>query len=250
MLDGYRIIDAHGHVGSWQQYGMDDGLDGVLHMMDRGGVDVACLFNVFWGEARRGNDALAAFVQARPDRFIGFAFVTPHYPEEMVPELERAVDRLGFKGIKIYPPYFPLPVSDPVWDPVFAFANERGLPLLSHTWGGDAKCCPSLFVPLAERYPNVSWIVGHAGGTGAGRGIAVEAARKVPNLYLEICSSWRNPGAIEDLVSGAGADRVLYGSDLPLIEPRVHVGRVMTADLSEADRRKVLGENVARILKM
>jgi predicted TIM-barrel fold metal-dependent hydrolase len=105
-------------------------------------------------------------------------------------------------------------------------------------------------VPLAERYPNVSWIMGHAGGTEAGREIGVEAARKVPNLYLEICSSWRNPGSIEQLVSGAGADRVLYGSDLPLMEPRIHVGRVMTAEISGADRRKVLGDNMARILKM
>jgi predicted TIM-barrel fold metal-dependent hydrolase len=92
--------------------------------------------------------------------------------------------------------------------------------------------------------------MGHSGGGEAGRRISVESARKVPNLYLEICSSARNPGAIEYLVSGAGADRVLYGSDLPLIDPRVHVGRVMTADITDADRRKVLGENMARLLKM
>lgn len=250
MIEDYRIIDAHGHVGSWGQYGMDDSLEGVLNTMDRGGVDVACLFNVFWGEASRGNDALAEFVRARPDRFVGFAFVTPHYPEEILPELERAIDRLGFRGIKIYPPYFDRPVSDPVWSPIFAFANERGLPLISHTWREDARCCPSLFVPLAEKYPNVAWIMGHAGGGEPGRKIAVEAARRAPNIYLEICSSYRNPGAVERLVAGAGADRVLYGSDLPLMEPRIHVGRVMTADLSDADRRKVLGENTARLLKM
>jgi hypothetical protein len=34
------------------------------------------------------------------------------------------------------------------------------------------------------------------------------------------------------------------------MEPRIHVGRVMTADISDADRRKVLGENTARLLKM
>jgi predicted TIM-barrel fold metal-dependent hydrolase len=250
MIDGYRILDAHGHAGSWQQYGMDDRLDRVLNAMDRGGVDAVCLFNIFWGEARRGNDVVAEFLRARPDRFHGFAFVTPHYPEEMVPELERAVDRLGFRGIKIYPPYFDRPVSDPVWEPVFAFANERELPVISHTWGRDAKCCPSLFVPLAKRYPKASFIMGHAGGGEDGRRFAVEAVREVPNIYLEICSSARNPGAIEFLVAGVGADRVLYGSDIPLIEPRVHVGRVMTADLSVADRRKVLGENLARLLKI
>ena len=74
------------------------------------------------------------------------------------------------------------------------------------------------------------------------------AAQKCPNIYIEICSSWRQFGSIEELVEGAGAGRILFGSDMPLMEPRVQMGRVLTARISEQAQRKILGENAARLL--
>jgi len=242
------VIDFHAHLGSWPQYGMDGDLAGMIRAMDLAGVDRSCIFNIFYGDARRGNEAVARAVAQYPDRFIGFAFVTPHYPEEMRPELGRAVDTLGLKGLKIYPPYFNRPVTDEVWAPAFEFCQERGLPILSHSWGGDAYCRPTLFAELAERYPAVSWVLGHAGGGPEGWEEAIEAARRVPNLFLEICGSARTPGSIERLVEGAGEDRVLFGSDNPLLDPRIQLGRIITSTLSESAKRQVMGGNAARIL--
>ena len=51
-------------------------------------------------------------------------------------------------------------------------------------------------------------------------------------------------------MEGAGADRVLFGSDMPEQDVRHHVGRVLTADISEEAKRKVLGLNAARLLKL
>ena len=93
-----------------------------------------------------------------------------------------------------------------------------------------------------------SRVLAHAGNFASGRRSSVDAARKAPNLYIEICSSWREFGSIEELVEGAGEDRVLYGSDLPLMDPRIQAGRVLTADIGDAAKRKVLGENAARLL--
>ena len=248
MIDGYRVIDFHCHVGAWPQYGMFDDVDDMLRVMDDAGVDQACIFNVFQGDHHRGNDEVAAVVRRHPDRFIGFAFVTPLYPEEIESELTRAFDDLGMRAIKIYPPYFDRPVTDPVWEPIFSFAHERRLVVISHTWGGDSKCDPMLFVTLADRYPNVRWVMGHAGGTEQGRRYGKDAARAHPNIYLEICSSYRNIGAVEDLVTAAGEDRVIYGSDMPLLDPRIHVGRVITTDLPSAVKQKILGDNASRLL--
>jgi predicted TIM-barrel fold metal-dependent hydrolase len=227
---------------------MEDDLADMIRAMDRAGVDKACLFHIFYGDAARGNDAVAAAVAAYPDRFIGFAFVTPHYPEEMIPELERAFGSLGLRGLKIYPPYAHKPATDPVWQPALEWANERGIVILSHTSAGDAQCGPLLFVELAEKYPAVSWVLGHSGVTPEGREEAIRAAQQTANIYLEICSSWRNPGSIERLVEGAGADRVVYGSDMPLLDPRIQIARIRTSSLDEEAQRLVLGGNAARIL--
>ena len=54
--------------------------------------------------------------------------------------------------------------------------------------------------------------------------------------------------SIEFLVEGAGADRVLFGSDHSLMDPRHHVGRIVTADIPEDAKRKVLGLNAIKLL--
>jgi predicted TIM-barrel fold metal-dependent hydrolase len=76
----------------------------------------------------------------------------------------------------------------------------------------------------------------------------VEAVRACPNIFLETCTSFGEHGTIEFLVEGAGADRVLFGSDMPLMDARYNVGRIATANISEEDKRKVLGLNAMRLL--
>ncbi|MBI3945199.1 MAG: amidohydrolase family protein [Armatimonadetes bacterium] len=235
------VIDLHGHIGAWPQYGWDDDLPGLVASMDRAGVDAVCLFYMTQSDAPRGNDVTAEACRRSPGRFIGFAFVTPHYPEEMVPELERCFDRLDMRGIKLYPRYTKLPLTAPEWQPIFAFANERGVPLIIHA-------PPDPFLGLAQQYPRASWIIAHAGGGPEGRAKSVQVARQVPNIFLEICSSSRNLGSIEQLVRGAGADRVLYGSDVALFSPALQLGRIMTADLTPEEKRLVVGGNALRLL--
>ena len=84
------VIDFHGHVGRWSTNSSDDDPELYLRMMDAAGVDKACINCIFHSDARRGNDIVADYVGRHPERFIGVAFVTPHYPEEAIGELERA----------------------------------------------------------------------------------------------------------------------------------------------------------------
>ena len=247
MIDGVRVIDAHGHVGNWEVLGMRDDAGEVLRAMDRAGIDVAVVFGIFHPEGRRSNDAAAAFVAAHPDRFAALAYASPLVPEGMVPELRRAIDDLGFLGVKIYPPYTPWPLDHEAWDPIYAFVEERGLPLLSHTDAGDVSR-PAQLAAAARRFPGASFIAGHSGNVEPARSEAIQAARELPNYYLETCSTYRTPGVIEELVAGAGADRVLFGSDQPLMDPRPQVGKIVTADLTAEEKRLVLGGNAARLL--
>jgi predicted TIM-barrel fold metal-dependent hydrolase len=77
---------------------------------------------------------------------------------------------------------------------------------------------------------------------------AVAAAQECPNIYLETCSSFSEHGAMEFLVNGAGEDRVVFGSDMPLIEPRHQIAKITTANLSDEAKSKVLGLNAIKLL--
>jgi hypothetical protein len=249
VIAGERVIDAHGHVGNWEVLGMRDDPAPVVAAMDLAGIDVAVVFHIFHPDGRRGNDAAAAYVRRHPDRFVALAYASPLMPEGMVAELARAVDELGMRGVKIYPPYTTFPLDHPAWDPIYEFVDERGLPLLAHTDAGDVSQ-PAQLATSARRFPRASFIAGHSGNVEPARSQSIAAARELPNFYLETCSTYRTPGVIEELVAGAGADRVLFGSDQPLMDPRPQLGKILTANLSDADKGAIIGGNARRLLRL
>ena len=247
MIAGTTVIDFHGHVGKQNCMGLIDDPDEMLRAMDAVGIDKSCVFNVFHPDGRTGNDQTARFVDRHPDRFIGFAYVSPLMPDRMAPELERAIDRLGMRAIKIYPPYTPFPLDHPIWDPIYDFAHQRGLPIITHT-GIEPTAAPRFLSQVAPRFPGASFVAGHSGNVEPHRSQAIQAARSYPNVYLETCSTFRSPGVIEELVQKAGAERVLFGSDTPLMDPRSQIGKILTAAISDQAKRQILGENACQLL--
>jgi predicted TIM-barrel fold metal-dependent hydrolase len=247
MIGGCEVIDFHGHPGRW----------GTGHMLpeklfpatDAVGIDRSVLFDIWHPEGRRSNDITAALVAAHPDRFIGFAYVSPLMPATVVPELERAIDQLGLSAIKLYPPFVGVPFSDEIWWPIYEFANDRELVVIWHT-GIEPGSAPGHMADVAPRFPKASFVAGHSGNCPPMRRQAIDAAKDNPNVYLETCSTFRTPGVIEELVNEAGADRVLFGSDIPLMDPRSQLGKIITADISDEDKRLVIGGNARRILRL
>ena len=240
-----KVIDFHAHVGRNGWIRMDDEPERFLRIMDAAGVDITCVFCIWYGDAVRANDVTAQFVARNPDRFIGAGYINPLYPEEAVAECERAIDRLGMKFIKLYPAYVGRPIGDEVYRPVLQWANDRGLVVMSHH---DRWPEPMRYVPVARRYPDVKWVISHGGNGALAQTEAVEAARAAENIYVEASTSFGDSETVRFLVEEAGHDKVLFGSDMPEQDVRHHVGRVITADISEEAKRKVLGLNAVRLL--
>ncbi|MAG35127.1 MAG: hypothetical protein CL878_02610 [Dehalococcoidia bacterium] len=247
MIAGTEVIDFHGHVGRWDQTGVVDDGARMVEAMDAVGIDRSCVFGIFHLDGRTGNDRTAAFVAERPDRFIGFAYVSPSMPDTMLDELTRAIDRLGFRALKLYAPYTPYQINDHRWDPIYSFAESRHLAILHHT---DEHRSPAHLANAARRFPNARFVAAHSGNTPPARKLAIAAARELPNYYLETASTFRTPGVTEELVAGAGAERVVFGSDTPLMDPRSQIGKIITADISDEAKRLILGENARRLLDL
>ena len=79
---------------------------------------------------------------------------------------------------------------------------------------------------------------------------AAETARTLPNVYMETCSSRTTLGATEFNVERAGEDKVLYGSDMALMDARHQIAKVVTADIPRRAKEKILGLNAMRLLKL
>ena len=178
---------------------------------------------------------------------MGFAYVSPLCRDTIDQVLTHAIDALGLCGIKLYPPFVEKGLDDPCWEPIYAFANDRGLPIISHT---DTRphSQPANWQSVAGRYPNATFICAHTGNMEPARSQAIRLAQDHPNVMLETASSYRTPGVIEQLVQTVGPQRVLYGSDIPLMDPRFQIGKVLTADIPDSAKRLIIGGNAERLL--
>jgi predicted TIM-barrel fold metal-dependent hydrolase len=76
---------------------------------------------------------------------------------------------------------------------------------------------------------------------------ALATVRKQQNIFAEISAPVPARTRTEDAVKALGADRVLFGSDYPIINPAYMLGTILGADITEMQRRKILHENAAQL---
>ena len=100
------------------------------------------------------------------------------------------------------------------------------------------------FAELARRYPEAMLICAHIAGGGDWEW-TIKALRNAPTVYLDTSGSVPDEGIVEMAVRTLGADRILFGCDMSMT---ASVGRIRSAELSDADRAKILGGNMQRIL--
>jgi 2,3-dihydroxybenzoate decarboxylase len=84
------------------------------------------------GLAALGNDQLAEACRRYPDRYVGMAAVAPQAPAEAVREMERAVTRLGFRGVMINGHIDGEYLDNPKYWPILEAAEALGVPIYIH----------------------------------------------------------------------------------------------------------------------
>lgn len=253
MADSYWICDAHAHMGRYGCFHIPHPEpEGMIAVMDRCGVAVAvCSHHLSIGpDAVHGNRCVAEAIEKYPDRFRGWIAVNPHRPKETEEELRRYGDHPGFVGVKLHPDLLESQVDSDGFRPAWEWCEEHSAPLLSHTWHRSQWSDPEMFVSLTERYPRVPIILGHSGGTYEGHTQSIRLAKEHTRFYLDITNSVRYHRHISRIVEGVGAERVLFGSDIPFLSLPSALGSVLWSDISEEERRLVVGENAHRLFKM
>ncbi|MGH7041418.1 MAG: amidohydrolase family protein, partial [Acetobacteraceae bacterium] len=86
-------------------------------------------------------------------------------------------------------------------------------------------------------------LLGHAGVTWRGYMQAMEAAEAAPNLFLDLAGSQHHRMILERCVRRIGAERILYGSDMPFLEASMTLAHVLTARISSEATERILRAN-------
>ena len=245
------IIDSHVYLGE-SIFGWGVDADELIARLEAAGVSRAVAVPVKPRGYHLGpeNDRVAAAQRAYPDRIRGFARVDANLGADAVEEAERALGQLGLHGLFLHPGEEQYRVSAPLLDPLMEVARHRGVPVIVAT--GYPYVSESLQVAdLARRFPDVQIVMTNGGQlnlSGLGQTDAELALELCPNLTLQTAGVYRED-FIEGCVARFGADRVLYASSCPLMEPRLEVKRVQWApNLTDDQRRLMLAGNAERLL--
>jgi predicted TIM-barrel fold metal-dependent hydrolase len=196
------------------------------------------------------NDAVAEAAQA-DHNLVGLARVDPNLEDDAVRELERAVHTLGLRGLFLHPWEETFRINSPRLDPLLSVCADLDLPVLIATgypWLSEAAQVGD----LARRFPSVTIIMTHGGQiniSGLGQADALETLRRHPNVYMETSGVYRQD-FLQDVATEIGAERVLFGSNGPLMDPRLEVARARWADLQPQTRALILAGNARRIFKL
>jgi len=249
------IADVHVHIGPYpaRYQPILDGAE-TIKVMDLVGINQACVSasrGLYEEDMIKCNDYIAGLLKQYPDRFIGMAVLNPNLYRDLPEEIERCFRKLSMKGVKIHPHQHSCPITDPRYRPVFEGAKRYGYPILSHSDTRESEDSPEMFLDLAHKYPEVNFIIGHSGNTPRGLEIALEVAKKRPNIYLDT-SGWAfsRPGALEYAVEEIGAKRILFGSDFSWIAASYALGIVARSRLTTTEKNMILGKNLKMLLKV
>ena len=231
-------------------------VDDMVRTMDESEVETSVLL-AFDCETTHGwkvsNEIVANLVAQRPDRFVGFASVDPNKHQLAVMELEHAVRELGLRGLKLHPPTQHFYPNDRAHYPLWAKAQELGIPVLIHTGhnqsGGRLQYGdPTLVDEVALDFPDLKIILAHFGFPWVNQAISVVWVRR--NCYLEL-SGW-SPKYIPETVwryaRSIFPDRVLFGTDAPVMTAARWLQDFVDIPLPDDVRHKILYQNAHRLL--
>ncbi len=245
MRDGFRIWDTHTHVGAARHSGRRWSADELLRSMDRCGADraVAIPFPVV-DDHRAAHEEIARAVAGHPDRLTGSACLPPFLAErDFRDEVRRCAEQFGFRALKLQPQYHGLNPISPRSDFFFETARENGLAVICHTGAGAPFALPALFILPARKFPDLPFVLGHAGG-GLYAAEAIVAALVCPNVYLELSSLM--PHQVLDVLAQVPSSRLMIGSDLPE-NAETEIRKILELDIPVEARRDILWNTASRV---
>lgn len=248
------LIDSHVHVGRFSTINLECDFEDVIELADRMKLDKVFCTHVksLYYDYREGDAEVFTAMQKYPERIWGYISITsPRHSEDVLQHIRSCIFDRGFHGIKIYAhskgvggyEQF-LSIADKYMYPIFEMAQEWKTPVLAHSCSNEVDA-------VCRDFPNLRLMMAHMGATPISGGdwhTAIKVAERHPNLILDTTGSGMDFGMLEEAVKVIGASRVIWGSDIPMIDPWLNIEKVRGSELDKDSKRLILGENIARLV--
>ena len=234
--------------------------DDLLAAMDRDGVDQAVVMGMGWTDhqvAVEANEYIIQTVGDNPGRLTGFCSVNPGWGEPAVTEAQRCFDA-GLVGIgELHADTQGFDITDvAAMAPVMELARSDRLPVLvhasepvGHEYPGKGGPTPDKLYRFIQNFPGNVIICAHWGGGLPFYSLMPEVKESLKNVYFDSAATpflYRPEvfGAVSEL---AGAGKVLFASDFPLLEMSRPLEQARNAGLAADVEAALLRGNAAKL---
>ena len=237
-------------------------IEDYLRKMDRAGIERSLLIAVRAGDLNvRGSYEIpyarvAAVCDRYPDRFSGLAGVDPTRGIGGLRDLDHAVRDLGFVGAHLYPHWFGMAPDAALYYPYYARCCELDIPIMMQVGQNliysRTRRLPSVGRPIALDqvaidFPDLRLLGIHIGVPWTDEMIAM--AWKHANVFIGVDAyapkHW--PPQLVHYLNTYGREKVLFGTDWPVIDPERAMNEIGAMDLRPEARALLLRENALRI---
>lgn len=235
----------------------------LVEQMDRSGVDLTVVFGFPWSDSelmQRHNDYVGEAASRFPDRLLPFVCVDPR-ANQAAEEVERCLVA-GMRGVgelAFYTEVLDSSVVD-MLDPLASSCRNHSVPLMLHTnemvghwYPGKAEASLKVIYELIRAFPNNRFILSHWGGGLFVYELLKKETREVlSNVAYDTAASpfLYDPAIYAVAVKIVGAQRILFGSDYPLILPDRYFEEMADAGLSAEDQAWIKGGSASRWLNL
>ncbi len=240
-------------------------IERYLEKMDRAGIERSFLIAVRAGDLQvKGSfeipyERVAEVCARHPDRFSGLAGVDPTRGIQQLKELDKAVHDYGFVAAHLYPHWFGLAPDAAQYYPIYARCCELDIPIMMQVGQNliyqKTRRLPSVARPItldrvAIDFPDLKLIGIHIGVPWTDEMIAM--AWKHANVYIggDAYAPAYWPKELVHYLNSYGRDKVLFGTDWPVIDPERAVKDVEALGLRPESKAKLMRENAVKLFKL
>jgi len=234
--------------------------DELIDSMDKEGVDISVIVNIGWVTHElcvETNDYILESVARYPERLIGFCSVQPNSYEAAVAEIERCA-KGGMRGVgEIRPDMQLFDLRDELMIPIIEILRKRKLILLTHAsepvghrYPGKGIITPAMLYPFIASFPDLTVVCAHWGGGLPFYALMPEVKQAMRNVFFDTAASpyLYSPQVYNQVISLVGSDRILFGSDYPVMTPGRLLKEINSLDLPEETKNLILSGNAQRLL--
>jgi predicted TIM-barrel fold metal-dependent hydrolase len=233
----------------------------LLAAMDEAGIDLSVVLNIGWVSHElcvKTNDYILDSVSRYPTRLVGFCAIQPRAGDAAIAEIERCA-RAGAKGIgELRSDVQAFDLTDKrTMKPLVDAALKHDLIFLTHSsepvgheYFGKGSITPDILYSFITAFPNLKLVCAHWGGGLPFYALMPEVAGALANVLFDTAATvfLYKPEIFEQVSGIVGSDKILFGTDYPLMHQNRVFAQVQSARLPAEDKAKILGDNAQKML--